>query len=86
MLQAAPRSPDLTVTENVWTILDTKLGGRVFNSIKHLQAAARKAWETTSVETCRALAASMAARVEKVIQNDSGQVERNIYIYKASLV
>ena len=58
--------------------MDTKLGGKVFNSIKHLQAASRKAWEAVSVETSMALAASMAARVEKVIQNDVGQVERNI--------
>ena len=79
MIQAAPRSPDLTVTVNLWTILDTKLGGRVFNSIKHLHASARKAWEIISAWTGRALAASMAARVERVIQNDGGQVERNIY-------
>ena len=79
MLQAAPRSPDLTVTENLWTILDTELDGRVFISIKHLQAAARKAWETISVQTVRALVASMAARVGKVIQNDCGHIERNIY-------
>ena len=81
VLQAAPRSPDLTVTVYLWTLLDTALGGRVFNSIKHLSAAVRKAWETISVWTGRALAASMAAPVEKVIQNDGGQVERNIYIY-----
>ena len=49
VLQAAPISPDLTVTENLWTILDTELDGRVFISIKHLQAAARIAWETISV-------------------------------------
>ena len=79
MLQAAPISPDLTVTENLWTILDTELDGRVFISIKHLQAAARIAWETISVQTVRALVASMAARVEKVIQNDGGHIERNIY-------
>ena len=38
-----------------------------------------KLLRTVTVWTCRALAASMAARVEKVIQNDGGQVEMNIY-------
>ena len=79
VLQAAAKSPDLNVIENLWNILDSKLDGRVFKSIKHLRAAAKKAWRAISLETCRALVASMAARVEKVIQNDGGHIERNIY-------
>ena len=79
VLQASPLSPDLNLIENLWEILDRKLDGRSFSSIKALKAAARAAWRSIPVATCQQLVDGMPLRLQKVIDRQGGHIERNIY-------
>jgi len=79
LLQAAPKSPDLNLIENIWSILDSQLDGREFRNIRHLKAEAERAWRNIPLETCQQLVDSMQSRLQKVMRLKGGHIERNIY-------
>lgn len=77
-MQAAALSPDLSLVENQWEILDRKLDGGQFKTIKRLKAAANLAWRSIPVATCQQLVDGMPHRLEKVIAQRGGHTEQNI--------
>ena len=79
LIQAAPLSPDLNLIENLWQILDRKLDGREFRSVRGLKEAATAAWRSIPTSTCEQLVEGMHQRLQKVEANHGGHIERNIY-------
>ena len=65
--------------ENLREILDRKLDGRSFCSIKALKAVARAAWRGIHLTTCQQLVDGMPHRLQKVKDRQGGHIECNIY-------
>lgn len=84
LLQGAPRSPDLNLQENVWQALSRYMDGRDFRNISDFKRSVSQVWEYITSDFCGKLFASMPHRVEKVIEQQGGHIERNVYSYSAT--
>ena len=73
-LQWPAQSPDLNLTEALWTDMEAELGetwGRV-GDIEVLEACLKAAWESISQERLDSLIRSMPARLQAVIDAEGG--------------
>jgi hypothetical protein len=63
------QSPDFNPIENLWAFLDRQTRDRKCNTEDQLFGVLKEAWEKISVEYLTALADSMPARLNAVIDN-----------------
>jgi transposase len=65
-------SPDLNPIENIWAAVVRELNRRGFTSLSDMRRAVRAAWASLAPAVLKSLAASMPARLAKVIELDGG--------------
>ena len=66
------QSPDLNPIENLWSILDRKIGERSFTRKEALKEAVQKAWCEMDIKQTKSLVESMPTRLRLVIEAKGG--------------
>lgn len=72
------KSPDLNPIENLWGIMVRRLyaGGRQYNSVEELRAAAIAIWNTIPQEQMRDLIRSMPNRTDLVLEANGWEIDK----------
>ena len=72
-----PSSPDLSPTENLWSILKQKIyeGGRQFRSTQQLWEAILTSCKEIKAETLQKLTSSMDAIIVKLLSNKGSYIK-----------
>jgi len=70
-----PNSPDLSPTENVWSIMATAVyADPEPQSLQALKHRLRKAWKSISLSTLQNLIGSMSNRLKAVVKNNGDTI------------
>ncbi|CAF1495238.1 unnamed protein product [Adineta ricciae] len=72
LLDWAPKSPDLSVIEELWNILDKRLQSKPINNKTELQQCLQTEWEKITADLCRSLIDTIPTRIEKCIKARGG--------------
>ncbi|CAF1467556.1 unnamed protein product [Adineta steineri] len=68
LMEWAPKSPDLNVIEELWSILDKRLASKSINNKLELEKCLQEEWCKITTDLCRSLIDSMPKRLKKRIK------------------
>ncbi|CAF4300589.1 unnamed protein product [Rotaria sordida] len=72
MLEWPSNSQDLSVIEEIWSIIDKRLALKSINTKEELEKRLQEEWDVISIRLCQALVDSIPQPIEKCLKGKGG--------------